>query len=105
MRAVAISILLFVVVSSATAAPRYSITLYEHKNFAGRSITYTGAAQNLKATGLNDRISSIKLVLGQKWLLCKDKKFGGGCIIVDRDVADLEALGFNDKISSLKPVE
>ena len=65
----------------------------------------TGPMVNLKGSGLNDRASSLKLVLGQKWLLCKNKKFRGGCIIVDRDVPDLEALGFNDQISSIKPAE
>lgn len=89
----------------AVAAPRYSITLYEHKNFEGRFITVARALSNLKNSGLNDRISSIRLVLGQKWLLCQNKKFRGACIVIDRDVPDLEALGFNDKISSLKPVD
>jgi hypothetical protein len=99
-----------VLLVAATAVPafgasRFSITLFEHKNFEGRSVTFTSAAANLKETGLNDRISSVKVVLGQKWLLCKNKKFRGGCIVIDRDVPDLEALGFNDAISSLKPVE
>jgi hypothetical protein len=89
----------------ASAAPTFSITLFEHKDFQGRSLTYTEASPNLQATGLNDRISSLKVVPGQKWLLCKNKKFKGGCIVVDRDVPDLEPLGYNDKISSLKPVE
>lgn len=89
----------------AASPPRYSITLYEHKNFEGRSLTYSEAVANLRPTGLNDRISSIRIVLGQKWLLCKNKKFNGGCIVVDRDVPDLAAFGYNDKISSLKPVE
>jgi len=91
--------------ANALAGPRYSVTLYEHKNFEGRSLSIAGVTKNLKATGLNDRISSLRLVLGQKWLLCKNKNFNGGCIVVDRDVPDLEALGFNDTISSLKPVE
>jgi len=91
--------------ATARALPIYSITLYEHKNFDGRSLTYTGAILNLKQSGLNDRISSLKVVPGQKWLLCKNKKFHGGCIVVDRDVPDLAEFGFNDMISSLKPVD
>ena len=105
MRLFCILLVLLAFVGVAEAAPRFSITLYEHKNFEGRAVTFTGAAKNLKSTGLNDRMSSVKLVLGQKWLLCKNKNFNGGCIVVDRDVPDLEALGFNDTISSLKPVE
>ena len=102
-----LSLLLLVAVTTVpvSAGQRYSITLFEHKNFEGRSVTFTSAAANLKETGLNDRISSVKVVLGQKWLLCKNKKFRGGCIVIDRDVPDLESLGFNDQISSLKPVE
>jgi hypothetical protein len=103
-RAAFLTLFLASAVSAPLAVPRYSITLYEHKNFDGRSLTYTAGVVNLGATGLNDRISSLKVVPGQKWLLCKNKKFRGGCIVVDRDVSDLEALGFNDTISSLKPV-
>ena len=61
--------------------------------------------QNRGSAGLNDKVSSVKVVLGQRWLLCKDKKYRGGCIIVDRDVTDLAPYGFNDRISSLKPID
>ena len=105
MRVFVCSLLTIALSCAAFAAPRYSITLYEHKNFEGRSLSITSVTKNLKSTGLNDRISSLKVVLGQKWLLCKNKNFNGGCIVVDRDVPDLEALGFNDTLSSLKPVE
>jgi len=105
MRLFGLSIVFLTLIGAAQAAPRFSITLFEHKNFQGRSVTYNGATPNLKDTGFNDRFSSIKVVLGQKWLLCKNKKFKGGCIVVDRDVPDLDPLGFNDVISSLKPVE
>lgn len=87
------------------AAPRLPITLYEHKDYGGRFVTITSPAPNLSGSGLNDRVSSLKVVPGQRWLLCKSKKYRGGCIIVDRDVPDLDALNFNDAISSLKPVE
>jgi len=105
MRLFSICFLLMLAAATVFADPRYSITLYEHKNFGGRMLTVTDAVPNLSATGLNDRVSSLKVVLGQKWMLCKNKKYRGGCIVVDRDVPDLEALGFNDKISSVKPVD
>jgi hypothetical protein len=101
---VVLALLSGMLAGAAHAAP-YSITLYEHKEFQGRSLTYTARSLNLRTTGLNDRISSLKVEPGQKWMLCKNKKFNGGCIVVDRDVPDLEQLGFNDVISSLKPVE
>jgi len=91
--------------ATAVAAPVYSITLYEHKNFQGPSATYSAAVVNLNSSGLNDRTSSVKVVPGQKWLLCKNKRFRGGCIVVDRDVPKLADFGFNDMISSLKPVD
>ena len=90
---------------AAFGASPYTITLYEHKNFEGRALTYSEAVWNLSGTGLNDKVSSVKVVLGQRWLLCKDKKYRGGCIIVDRDVTDLAPYGFNDRISSLKPID
>jgi len=93
------------VCATALAAPTYSITLFEHKDFQGRSLTYREAVANLSSTGLNDAASSVKVVPGQRWLLCRHKKFRGGCIVVDRDVSDLAPLGFNDRISSLKPVD
>ena len=105
MRAFGFSVLIFALIGTAQAAPSYSITLYEHKNFEGRALTFVGAMPNLKGTGLNDHFSSVRLVLGQRWLLCKNAKFKGSCIVIDRDVPDLDTLGFNDLISSLKPVE
>ena len=101
----AASLLMWGGCAAVLAAPVYRITLYEHKDFQGRSLTYGAAVVNLSSSGLNDRTSSVKVVPGQKWLLCKNKKFRGGCIVIDRDVSDLADLGFNDMISSLKPVE
>ncbi len=91
--------------SVALAAPTYSITLFEHKDFQGRSLTTSEAVVDLGGTGLNDAVSSVKVVPGQRWLLCKNKKFRGGCIVVDRDISDLAPLDFNDRISSLRPVD
>lgn len=80
---------------------RNSITVYQDSNFRGRSMTFSEAIPDLRASGLNDRISSMQL-RGGAWEVCTDARFRGDCRIVSGDVRNLER-AFNDKISSLRP--
>ncbi len=78
-----------------------SVTVYEERGFRGRSITLRGEVPDLRNSGLNDRISSLR---GQgDWEVCTDADFRGDCRVFRGDVADLGPTNFNDKISSLRP--
>src|SRR5689334_11799694 len=64
----------------AMAAPALAtITLYEHDNFQGRSITIEGPTPNLERQDFNDRASSA-VIRGGEYLLCEDAGFHGRCV-------------------------
>lgn len=81
------------------------ITLYEHENFAGRSITTRETAADFRDVGFNDRASSV-VVEGGPWEVCEDVRFHGRCMILRpgayRSLADM---AMNDRLSSARPVD
>ncbi len=81
---------------------RHSVTGFVDSRYRGRSISFSDAIPNLDDSGLNDRISSLR-VRGT-WLVCEDAYFRGRCESVRGDVRDLSRLGMNDRISSMRPI-
>lgn len=81
---------------------RHQLTGFADARYRGRSISFNGEAPNLDDSGLNDRISSLR-VRGN-WLVCEDAYFRGRCETVRGDVRDLSRLGINDRISSMRPI-
>lgn len=81
---------------------RTSITVHEDSNYRGRSMTFDGEVSNLDRTGMNDRISSMRL--RGRWEVCTDAYFRGACRILNDDERNLASSGFNDRISSMRPV-
>lgn len=79
-----------------------SITVYQDANFRGRSMTFREAIPNLRNSGLNDAISSMRLGRGS-WEVCEDANYRGRCQVISNDVRDLARTGMNDRISSLRP--
>lgn len=78
------------------------ITVYEDAGFRGRSLTFRDQVTDLRNTGLNDRISSMR-VQGT-WEACSDAWFRGECRRFSGDVWNLQDQRFNDRISSLRRV-
>ncbi|MFN3229581.1 MAG: beta/gamma crystallin-related protein [Asticcacaulis sp.] len=81
---------------------RDTITLYEHDDFQGRSITLTREEFDLNSRGFNDAASSVR-VSGGAWEVCDDAGFRGNCRILTGSVRSLGAMGLNDKVSSVRP--
>ena len=79
-----------------------SITVYRDANYRGQSMTFREDVSNLRNSGLNDAISSMRLGRGA-WEVCEDANYRGRCQIIDGDVRDLGRSGLNDRISSLRP--
>ena len=79
-----------------------SITVYRDANFRGQSMTFREEISNLRNSGLNDAISSIRLGRGS-WEVCEDANYRGRCQVINGDVRDLGRTGLNDRISSLRP--
>ncbi|MGO4410246.1 MULTISPECIES: beta/gamma crystallin-related protein [unclassified Brevundimonas] len=79
-----------------------SITVYRDANFRGQSMTFREDIPNLRSSGLNDAISSLRLERGS-WEVCEDANYRGRCQVINGDVRDLGRSGMNDRISSLRP--
>ena len=54
------------------------ITLFDSRNFQGRSLQLEDTAPNLEALGFNDRVESVVVHRGQ-WRLCSDAHGAGRC--------------------------
>ncbi|TAG05410.1 MAG: hypothetical protein EAZ43_02705 [Betaproteobacteria bacterium] len=59
---------------------RSRIEVYASPNFAGAAMTIDGDMTNLRNTGLNDAIQSMR-VFGGSWEACENKDFGGTCMV------------------------
>lgn len=81
---------------------RNEITVYRDALYRGASTTFRGEMPNLRNTGFNDNISSMRFT--GAWEACSDAYFRGTCRIFSEDVWNLRQHGLNDQISSLRPV-
>lgn len=79
-----------------------SITVYRDSNYRGQSLSFRSEVANLRSSGMNDAISSIRLGRGD-WEVCTDANFRGDCRVIREDQRDLNRMNLNDKISSLRP--
>lgn len=80
------------------------ITVYEHPDFRGDSVTFRNEVADLREHGLNDRISSLEVDGNQAWEVCRDINFEGGCRVFQGSIEDLRSEGWNDRISSMRAV-
>lgn len=58
---------------------RTRVEAYTDQNFTGQAITIDGDLSNLRNTGFNDRIQSLR-VFGGTWEMCENRDFGGSCM-------------------------
>jgi len=83
-------------------APREGACFYQDANYEGRSFCAT-AGDDYKTipNGMNDNISSIKILGGAEVTVYKDTKLRGDSERFNRNVRNLRDDDWNDKISSL----
>lgn len=81
---------------------RNEITVYGDALYRGGSTTFRGEMPNLRNSGFNDVISSMRF--RGTWEVCTDAYFRGTCRTFSDDVWNLDQHGLNDRISSLRPV-
>jgi uncharacterized protein YcfJ len=88
------------------SAPAWAqITVYDHPDFEGRSMTAQQANADLRRSRLNDRGSSV-VVRGQRWEICNERQFQGRCrVLRPGQYPSLEAMGMDDQISSMRPLQ
>jgi len=89
-------------VGHVTARPGVGqVTLYEHPNFGGRTVTLDRRAERLE--GFRNAASSA-VVTGGSWELCERREFGGRCVVLRPGrYPSLGSMGMNDNVSSARP--
>jgi hypothetical protein len=83
------------------ATPRSGVCFYEDINFNGRYFcSPVGAVTEGVPSGMNDRISSIRVFGSAVATLYRDPNLRGQAKVVEFDVPDMRRMGFNDRVSS-----
>jgi hypothetical protein len=89
--------------AAATPYDRIRIEAYTDPNFTGQAITIDEDITNLRNSGFNDRIQSLR-VFGGTWEACEDRDFRGSCQVfgpgdyrrlppqLDRSISSLRVL-------------
>lgn len=78
------------------------ITVYRDSDYRGQSMTFRQEVRDLRNSGMNDAISSVRLGRGS-WEVCEHANFRGNCQVIDGDLRDFRQIGLNDRVSSLRP--
>ncbi|HRD30042.1 MAG TPA: beta/gamma crystallin-related protein, partial [Caulobacter sp.] len=74
---------------------------YENPDYRGMRLEVSDSIPDLYASGLDDQITSVRVLRGS-WQLCTGRDFNGQCWTVDADTPNLKVLGANDKVSSIR---
>ncbi len=93
----------YVVMDPNAPRSRHPVWLYEHSNFAGRTVRATGDVNDLSGSGMNDTASSIFITLGT-WQFCADSNYRGRCVTLGPGQYNEMPPGMNDEISSFRRV-
>lgn len=78
------------------------VELFEDRGFRGDRREITGAVEDLRSLGFNDKARSLRLPRGESWEVCIDNYFRN-CRVVNTDWPDLDGLNMSRRISSLRP--
>jgi hypothetical protein len=83
--------------------PRAGVCFFEDTNFRGRYFCVgPGEDMSRMPPGMNDKISSVRVVGNVEVMVFKDGRFKGPSGRFSTDVGDLRREGWNDQISSLR---
>lgn len=83
------------------ATPQSGVCFYEDINFGGRYFcSSVGSTASAVPSGMNDRISSVRVFGNAAVTLFRDPNFRGDSRVITSDIADFRAMGFNDRLSS-----
>jgi hypothetical protein len=85
------------------------VCFFEHTQFRGRSECFDlrDDVTDLRASGWNDRISSVRIFGRTRVALFEDVNFGGQRLVIENDIADLTQVSagrrsWNDLVSSFR---
>lgn len=77
------------------------LIVFENPDYRGSSLQIRGSVPDLYGSGLDDQITSVRVVSG-RWELCSAANFGGECKVIDRDTPQLKVFNLNDRVSSIR---
>lgn len=89
------------------AGGRARIDVYSDVDFRGQALAINDDVDNLRNSGFNDRIQSMRIVEGN-WEACEDRNYGGLCLVfgpgdyrrlppqLDRAISSLRRVGGSD---------
>jgi hypothetical protein len=80
------------------------ITVFQDRNFRGRTLTFQRDIPDLRSYSMDRRISSLRIGPGEQWEVCASPNFRGGCVVVSGEESDLRRNGWNDRIASVRRV-
>jgi hypothetical protein len=78
------------------------IAVFEDANYRGRNATFTADIADLGRSGLDRRISSLRVAPGEMWEGCSERNFRGRCQVFSQTEPDLRRVSWNDAIRSLR---
>ena len=78
------------------------ITVFEDSNFRGKVQTFQYDIPDLRSSGLDNKISSLRVGPGEQWEVCENRNYQGRCIVVSGQESDLRRNSWGDRISSLR---
>jgi Beta/Gamma crystallin. len=78
------------------------ITVFADNNFRGNAQTFQYDVADLRSSGFDNRISSLRVGPGEQWEVCENRNYGGRCIVVSGQESNLQNNGWGDRISSMR---
>ncbi len=96
------------------AYDRGRIEVYSEPDFRGGSLNVEGDINNLRNSGFNDRIQSMRIFSGN-WEACEDRDYGGSCLVfgvgdyrrlppqLDRSISSLRRIGADPTWGGITP--
>jgi hypothetical protein len=78
------------------------ITVFADADFRGTTQTFQNDVSDLRSSGLDNRISSVRVGAGEQWEVCENRNYGGRCIVVSGQESNLRDNGWGDRISSMR---
>lgn len=82
----------------------YGVLVFENQNFGGRNATFIDDTPDLSGTGLDRRITSLRVARDEVWQVCTERNYRGRCQLFSGDEPDLRRVGWSDVIASLRRV-
>ena len=93
---------------------RFRIEVYTETDFRGTAYTLDNDTDNLRNSGFNDRIRSMR-IFGGNWEACEDRDYGGICMVygpgdyrrlppeLDRSISSLRKIGIEPNWGGITP--